>query len=235
MPTSATERHEAPTHQSDPDPLRTAGQALLTAYQQLGAEHAVLVEETRTITAKDRASTVRRMHQDVQDVARQLLHVLTQLATVRGKQNLGLDGQFAKDATGGDYTPLLLVSHISEELVTLATLMQCAVDRLAGAYTPRRRNASLSVVRCPEQMNQVVRALDAATLALTDVLTDVDESLAEEFTDACTGRIAALRAQIPSAAASSEPILTADSVVRVILSDPVVADAARRALQKMAG
>ncbi|MFF4531587.1 hypothetical protein ACFY1P_20240 [Streptomyces sp. NPDC001407] len=213
--------------------MQVISEALLTAYQHLGAEHQALATETRGTSAKERLGTLRRMKQSLADASIQLVQGLELVATVHGKQALGLSGQASQDADGKDYFSLPSLVDAGENLFGAQRHIAEAVRCLGKAYEPTQKYRALAVARRPQHMSTVFRGLRAAITALRTELTTRGQGDEAAECDTLTGLLDQLEPRVcrPVPAQTSGP--TADDVTTAILADPTIARAAADALKQL--
>ncbi|GGN64186.1 hypothetical protein GCM10012285_66010 [Streptomyces kronopolitis] len=216
------------------DGLRTVAAELLTAFENLGAEHQVLTAEERETTAAERRGTVRRMIQSHTDANRTLVHSVDRVATVYGLREFGINRQMAKGVEGGDYSPLLALGDPDELLYETATYVQAVVRRLNEAYKPTKKYPNLATARRPQEMKKVLSSLRAALTGLCAELVarDLTEDTAEF--DPCIAALGELEGRVCRVVPAQASGPTAEDVTAAILADPEIARAAAAALERTA-
>ncbi|MFC9033686.1 hypothetical protein [Streptomyces arboris] len=217
---------EQPTNPEHEDDLSAVMKALLTAFENLGAEHQALTEEEKEATATERRGTVRRMLQSITDAGRILAHSVDLVATVHGLRELGVREQMAKGADGSAYSPLLTVGASDEKLYDAAMYIEAATQRLVEAYKQTKKYPALAKARRPHEMRTVLSSLRGALTGLSAEL--AARGLTEGSTEyeLCIAKLGELEAWACTAvpAQASEP--TVDEVIAAILANPVIARAA---------
>ncbi|GHH26064.1 hypothetical protein [Streptomyces rubradiris] len=167
---------------ADRDRLLHAVTQLVTAFEQLGAEHKALVAEVETTAAKERRGTVNRMAEAVAQAGHTLSRIVNMLATVHGLKSMGIDRQFSKDADGGDYSPLNSLGHPGETLYEAAGYLQAVAHTLGKAYTPTRKHPALARARCPQHLGTALTSLRAALESVcADLADDQDVEAVTEY------------------------------------------------------
>ncbi|MFD3889983.1 hypothetical protein [Streptomyces microflavus] len=215
---------------ADPDRLPQAVTQLVTAFEQLGAEHKALVAEAERTTSKERCGTVKRMGEGVALAAHTLNHTVNLLATVHGLKTLGIDRQFSQDAEGRDYSPLNSLGHPGETLYEAAGHLQAAAHTLGKAYAPTRKYPALARARCPQQLSTALVSLRAALEAMcADLAHDQDVEAVTEYTPTLTF-LSELKERVCRTVPAQGAGPSAEEVAAAIRADPDIARAAAAAL-----
>ncbi|MEU2086750.1 hypothetical protein ABZ569_33375 [Streptomyces albus] len=155
---------------------------LVTAHEQLGAEHKTLVAEAEGTTAQERRGTVHRMVDRITQAGCTLTHAVHALATAHGLRALKIDRQYSRDADGRDYSPLPCLGDPSETLYEAAGLIDEVAQTLHKAYTPTRKYPGLARARHPRQMETALASLRAALeLVCDDLAADQDDEAVNEY------------------------------------------------------
>ncbi|WP_030997788.1 hypothetical protein [Streptomyces sp. NRRL F-5630] len=212
------------------DPVRRAVSALVTVFENLGAEHQALKAEEAETTALERRGTVSRMGEGIAATARMVSLAVGTLATLHGLRALGVDQQYAKDVEGGHYSPLLSLDSSTETLHDAFEYLDDAVRALERAYAPTRKYPRLAVARRPGHMRTVLSGLRAALDAACADLAAHDPEAAEDYARAGTV-LTELEKRVCAATVPAQSGPSAEEVVAAIRSRPEVARAAAAALK----
>ncbi|QKZ20313.1 hypothetical protein [Streptomyces chartreusis] len=215
------------------DRLTHAVPQLVTAFEQLGAEHKALAAEAEKTTAKERRGTVNRMAECIAQAGFTLSHIVNMLATVHGLKVLGIDRQFSKDADGRDYSPLNSLGHPGETLYEAAGHLQAVAHTLGKAYTPTRKHPALARARCPQQLGTALISLKAALESVcAELAEDQDVEAVTEYTPTLTF-LGELEARVCRTVPAQGAGPTADEVAAAIRANPDIARAAAATLSTM--
>ncbi|WP_424892377.1 hypothetical protein [Streptomyces sp. XH2] len=215
---------------ADDDRLPHAVTQLVTAFEQLGAEHKALAAEVEKTTARERRGTVNRMVECIAQAGYTLNHIVNMLATVHGLKVLGIDRQLSKDADGRDYSPLNSLGHPGETLYEAAGLIQAVAHTLGKAYTPTRKHPALARARCPQQMATVLSSLRAALdWVCADLAANQDVEAVDQYVPTLTF-LSDLEDHVCRTVPAQSAGLTADEVAAAIRANPLIARAAAEAL-----
>ncbi|MEU5898681.1 hypothetical protein [Streptomyces venezuelae] len=215
---------------ADHDHLPHAVAQLVTAFEQLGAEHKALATEAETTAATERRGTVTRMAEGVAQAGYTLSQTVNTLATAHGLKVLGIDRQFSKDADGRNYSPLGCLGHPGQTLYEAADCLQAVARTLGKAYTATRKHPGLARARCPQPVGTALTSLRAALESVcAGLAADQDEEAVAEYTTTLT-----FLSELQDRACRTVPAQgagpTADEVVAAIRADPDIARAAAAAL-----
>ncbi|WP_331757106.1 hypothetical protein OG582_39860 (plasmid) [Streptomyces anulatus] len=223
---------EQPTNPEHEDDLSTVMKALLTAFENLGAEHQALTEEEKETTATERRGTVRRMLQSITDAGRILAHSVDLVATVYGLRELGVDRQMAKGADGSDYSPLLTVGGSEEKLYETAAYLEAAAQRLVEAYKQTKKYPALAKARRPQEVRTVLSSLRGALTGLCAEMAARGLTEGRAECEPWIAKLCELEAQTCTAVPAQASELTAGEVTAAILANPAIAEAAAAALER---
>ncbi|MFJ8405645.1 hypothetical protein ACIQ9K_34925 [Streptomyces microflavus] len=204
---------------------------LLTAFENLGAEHQALTEEETDTTAMERRGTVRRMIQSIADAGRSLAHSVDLVATVYGLRELGVSKQMAKGADGSDYSPLLTVGGSEEKLYDAAMCIEATTQRLAEAYKQTKKYPVLAKARRPQEMRTVLSSLRGALTGLSAEMAARGLTEGSAEFEPCIAKLDELETRACTDVPAQTPEPTADAVTAAILANPAIARAAAAALE----
>ncbi len=215
---------------TDHDRLPHAVTQLVTAFEQLGAEHKALVAEVAKTTAKERRGTVNRMAEGVAEAGHTLSHIVNMLATAHGLRVLGIDRQVSKDADGRDYSPLYSLGHPGQTLYEVAGELDKLAHILGKAYTPTRKHPVLARARCPQHLGAALISLRAALESVCAVLVvGQDVEAVTEYTPTLEF-LSELEERVCRTVPAQGAGPTADEVAAAIWANPDIARAAAAAL-----
>lgn len=215
---------------ADHEHLTHAVTQIVTAFEQLGAEHKALVAEAERTTATERRGTVNRMAEGVAQAGFTLSHIVNMLATVHGLKVLGIDRQFSKDADGGDYSPLGCLGHPGQTLYEAAGHLHAVAHTLGKAYATTRKYPGLARARCPQQVGQALTSLRATLESVcVGLAADQDVEAVAEYTTTLTF-LSDLKERVCRIVPAQGTGPTADEVAAAIRANPDIARAAAAAL-----